>query len=82
MQCYSLKRATKTIANKIKLVLLNIVELNQSVFVMGRLIYDNSIIAYDIFHYMKYNLKGNKYLVVFKIDMENDYDKVKCYFLN
>lgn len=48
-----MKMVTKTIANRIKLVLPNLISANQSVFVPQRLITDNAIIAFEIFHYLK-----------------------------
>jgi hypothetical protein len=48
-----LKIITKTIANRIKLVLNDIISPQQSAFLPGRLITDNTLIAYETFHYLK-----------------------------
>lgn len=44
---------TKTIANRLKLVLLYIICDTRSNFVLRRLITDNALIAFECFHYMK-----------------------------
>lgn len=46
---------TKAIANNFKEFLPYVMDTAQSVFVLGRLITDNVLLAYDIFHSMKHN---------------------------
>ncbi|PNX69233.1 ribonuclease H [Trifolium pratense] len=48
----TLKIITKTIANRIKSILPEVISPNQSAFIQGRLITDNTLIASEIFHYL------------------------------
>jgi hypothetical protein len=53
----SLKIITKTLANRIKLILPTLISPNQSAFIQGRLISDNTLIASDIFNYLAHTNK-------------------------
>jgi len=53
----TLKILTKTTANRLKTLLPHIISDNQSAFIPDRLITDNTLIAYDIFHYFKHTKK-------------------------
>jgi len=48
-----LKIVTKTISNRIKNILPNIISSQQSAFLPGRLISYNTLLAYEAFHYLK-----------------------------
>lgn len=74
------KLITKTIANSLKVVLPSIIHDTQSAFVPGRLITDNALIAFEIFHFMKSN-KSKKGSFAFKLDMSKAYDRVDWSFL-
>jgi len=54
------KIISKAIANKLKLVLDQIISLFQSAFVPGCLIMDNILVAYEAFHTMSTHMKGKK----------------------
>jgi hypothetical protein len=58
----TLKLITKTIANRLKVVLPDIISQNQSAFIKGRLITDNTIIAVDIFNYLHHTKRKNGYV--------------------
>lgn len=64
---------TKTIANRLKLVLLYIICDTRSNFVLRRLITDNALIAFECFHYMKKITSR----MTLKLDMSKAYDKVE-----
>jgi hypothetical protein len=76
----SLKIITKTIANRIKNILPDVISQNQSAFIHGRLITDNTLIASDIFHYLQHTKRKNGYVGI-KTDMAKSYDRVEWDFL-
>lgn len=61
------KLVTKTIANRLKIILPYIVSPYQSAFVPGHLITNNALIAFEIFHFMRK-----------KKDRENRYSKFEA----
>ncbi|KAL0449472.1 UNVERIFIED_CONTAM: putative mitochondrial protein [Sesamum latifolium] len=75
------KVASKTIANRLKPLLDNIISQNQSAFVPGRLISDNILIAFEINHFLRTRYGGNKHHAAIKLDISKAYDKVKWCFL-
>lgn len=48
-----MKLVTKIIVNRIKYILSDVIDVEQSVFVKGRLITDNTLIVMKCFHWMK-----------------------------
>lgn len=63
--------------NKLKYILGIIISVNQSAFVPQRLITDNVLIAFDIFHAMKRKTEGREGSVALKLEMSKAYDRVK-----
>ncbi|PNY08539.1 ribonuclease H [Trifolium pratense] len=76
----TLKIITKTIANRLKTILPNLISHNQSAFVPGRLITDNTLVANEIFHYLNQTNRQNGYVGI-KTDMAKAYDRVEWGFL-
>jgi hypothetical protein len=76
-----LKIITKTIANRIKPVLNNIISPQQSAFLPGRLITDNTLIAFEAFHYLKQSKAKKHGYVGIKLDMAKAYDRIEWKFL-
>ena len=75
------KRVSKVLANRIKMILPELIFVNQSAFVLGRLITYNALIAYELTHYHINKKKGKDGYVAVKADMSKAYGRVKWYFL-
>jgi hypothetical protein len=73
---------TKTIANRVKLILPNIVNDFQSAFLPGRLITDNSLLVFEAFHYLKKHRKNSNGFVGIKLDIAKAYDSLEWNFIN
>ncbi|KAL0405476.1 UNVERIFIED_CONTAM: hypothetical protein Slati_3861500 [Sesamum latifolium] len=75
------KLTSKTIANRIKPFLDKLISNTQAVFVPGRLITDNILVAYELKHFLKHKNKGKKRYVSLKLDISKAYDRVEWSFL-
>ncbi|OMO80722.1 reverse transcriptase [Corchorus capsularis] len=72
---------SKTLANRLREVLPFIIGPNQSAFVLGKMIFDSSIIAFESIHYMKNKRSGGEKHMVLKLDLSKAYDRVEWVFL-
>jgi hypothetical protein len=62
-------------------VLGEIISPNQSTFILGRLITDNVLIAFEALHTMDSRLSGKEGYMVLELDMSKAYDRVEWDFL-
>lgn len=70
------KNFAKALANRLKVVLPNIISEYQSAFVPGRFIIDNFLATFEVLYFMKRKTKGKKGFSTLKIDINKAYDKV------
>ena len=68
-------------ANKLKPFLHKLISLNPSAFIPGRLITDNSLLAFEAFHAMKRRVNGRSNAFALKLDMSKAYDLFEWSFL-
>jgi hypothetical protein len=74
----SFKIFTKVGTNRVTGITHTIIKPTQSVFILGRNILEGVVVLYEIIHEVhRKNMDG----VIFKIDFETAYDKVKWSFL-
>lgn len=77
----SVRILTKVIANRLKKILPYIISESQSVFILSRLITNNAMTPFKVFHTMKNKKKWKKGVMAMKLDMTKAYDTVECVFL-
>ena len=75
------KIISKVLANRLKQILPNIISPTQSAFVLGHLITDNVLVAYETLHTMHGRKKGKRGSLVLKLDISKAYDWVEWSFL-
>jgi hypothetical protein len=75
------KIISKVLANRLKGLLDEVISSNQSAFVMGRLITDNVLVAYELTHFLFNKRKGTEGYMSLKLDMSKAYDRVEWDFV-
>ena len=71
------KIASKMVANRMKVVLQDIINENQSEFVAERLIIDNVLVAHELMNHISKKKKGKWGEMAIKLDMSKAYDCVE-----
>ena len=71
------KIIAKVLVNRLKLVLSHVVSEFQSVFLSGRLITDNVLVAFETLHYLKRKRQEKSGYMALKLDMSKAYDRVE-----
>uniref|UniRef100_A0A803QJ15 Reverse transcriptase domain-containing protein n=1 Tax=Cannabis sativa TaxID=3483 RepID=A0A803QJ15_CANSA len=75
------KVISKILANRLKVVLDNIISPNQSAFISGRIIFDNILLANEIVHAINNRKNGKAGWTALKLDMSKAFDRVEWDFL-
>uniref|UniRef100_A0A803Q3T6 PHD finger protein ING n=1 Tax=Cannabis sativa TaxID=3483 RepID=A0A803Q3T6_CANSA len=75
------KVITKVLANRMKGLLSEVISINQSAFIPGRLITDNIMVSFEILHYLKRKQVGKDGYMALKLDMSKSCDRVDWNFL-
>ncbi|KAA3474108.1 reverse transcriptase [Gossypium australe] len=75
------KIMAKAIAIRFRGILEKCIDKAQSTFVLGQLISDNVLVAYELLNTLKKKKIGRKGLMVVKLDMSKAYDRVEWAFL-
>ncbi|KAA3456600.1 reverse transcriptase [Gossypium australe] len=75
------KVVAKTIANRLQKIIDKCIDKVQSALVLGRLITDNVLLAYEIFHTINQKRSGNKGVMAVKLDRSKAYDRVEWGFI-
>jgi hypothetical protein len=75
------KVIAKCLVNRLRPILGDIVSINQSAFVPGRMITDNAMVAFECLHFIEHNTNQNKNFCAYKLDLSKAYDRVDWGFL-
>ncbi|WVZ94535.1 LOW QUALITY PROTEIN: hypothetical protein U9M48_040416 [Paspalum notatum var. saurae] len=75
------KIASKVLANRLNVFLLEIISEEQSAFVAGKMIQDNIISTYECLHFMKKKRAKLDITCALKMDMKKAYDRVEWAYL-
>ena len=72
---------SKVLGNRLKNILAVIIDESQSAFVLGRLISDNGLVAFETMHSIDQKRKRKEAFMAVKLDMSKTYDRVEWAYL-
>ena len=75
------KLILKTLTNRLKALLPQLISENQSVFTSNRLITDNILVAFELMHHLNHKTSGKDNFMAIKFDMSKAFDRVKWSFV-
>ena len=75
------KIISKVLTSCLKIIIPQIISENYSVFLSGRLITDNVLVAFELMHYLEYKKDGKEGVMEIKLDMSKAYDRVEWDFI-
>lgn len=75
------KIVAKVLAKRLKKVMPSIISSTQAIFVEGRIISDNILVAHELQHVMKSKSKCDEEFIAIKTDISKAYDRVEWNFL-
>ena len=81
MFCSLYKILSKVLANKLKNILHELISKNQSALILGKLILDNILVAYEALHSMHSRMWGKVGYMALKLNMSKAYDLGEWKFL-
>ncbi|XP_050231894.1 uncharacterized protein LOC126680759 [Mercurialis annua] len=75
------KIVSKTLANRLRRVLNEVIDVSQSAFIPGRQIVDNALLGFECVHYIKNSKSKFKNHLALKLDMSKAFDRVEWFFV-
>ena len=75
------KLISNVLVNRMKNILPSIIDECQSAFVLGRMIFDNIIVAHETIHTMQTKRRGKMGFLAAKLDMSKAYDRIEWKYL-
>ena len=71
------KIVSKVLANRLKVILPNVISNAQSAFVPSRQVTDNTTVTFKVLHRMRNKRKRKKWQMAIKLDISKGYDQVE-----
>lgn len=72
---------SKVMTNRLKPCLKSIVTESQSAFIIGRILTDNALVAFEINHFIHRKTQGNTGVAGLKVDVSKAYDRLEWSFV-